>query len=441
MFSDKKILFFGAGAVGSFYGGLLTSKGYDVTLVTRGEHLKLLQNKGLILDSVIYGKKSIKVKAKELPDEIYDIVFITVKSFDTETACNILRKYINKKSIIVSFQNGLENHEIISNFFGEDNVVPATVFIGVSVDKPGYVKHTAHGKITLGYLNDKSKQNAEIVYELLKKVGFETYIDDNILLAIWKKLIWNAAFNPLSVVFETTCGRLVKNKNSFLIMNDIVKECVETAKADGIIIPEDYLKKALIVDDSLKDYKTSMLLDIEKGKTPEIDGILGAIVRKAQKHGIQTQTCKTILNIISAKYGKSFIYTPKLTVDVIVYNDEELLLIERHNPPYGWALPGGFVDYGEKTEIAASRELFEETAVSVTETDLNLLGVYSDPSRDNRMHTVSVVYYVKTNQYPNPGDDAKNAKFFKFNNLPGDIVFDHGQIIEDFLKKNNKLKE
>ena len=433
MFSDKKILFFGAGAVGSFYGGLLTSKGYDVTLVTRGEHLKSLQNKGLTLHSNIYGNKNIKVKAKEIPDEVYDFIFITVKSFDTENACKILQKHVHKDSIFISFQNGIENHEIIGNFFGKNNVVPATIFIGVSVEKPGHVKHMAHGKITLGYLNDKSKQKAELVYNLLKQADFEVSLDNNIKLAMWKKLIWNAAFNPLSVVFETTCGRLVKNKNSLSIMKDIIKECAETAKADGIIIPEDYLEKVLIVDNSLKDYKTSMLLDIQKGKTPEIDGILGTIVRKAQKFGIKAQTCKTVLNIILAKYGKSFIYTPKLTVDVIAYKNDELLLIERHNPPHGWALPGGFVDYGEKTEIAASRELFEET--SILETNLNLLGVYSDPSRDSRMHTVSVVYYTKTNQLPKPGDDAKNTKFFKFNNLPDNIAFDHKQIIEDFFKK------
>ena len=125
--------------------------------------------------------------------------------------------------------------------------------------------------------------------------------------------------------------------------------------------------------------------------------------------------------------------SPKLTVDGIVLKDGKILLIKRKNQPFGnmWALPGGFVDYGEKTENAVIREMFEETGLK---TEINhLVGVYSDPNRDPRGHTVSVVYLLDVcNGELNGGDDALEAKFFDLNNLP-DLSFDHEYIIKDAL--------
>lgn len=111
------------------------------------------------------------------------------------------------------------------------------------------------------------------------------------------------------------------------------------------------------------------------------------------------------------------------------------MLIERHNPPYGWALPGGFIDYGESAEQAAVREALEETGLSVHLTEL--LGVYSDPARDPRFHTLSVVYIaaIDKDAVPCAGDDAKNVCFFPLDSLPPDMAFDHRDIVHDFAKK------
>jgi len=125
--------------------------------------------------------------------------------------------------------------------------------------------------------------------------------------------------------------------------------------------------------------------------------------------------------------------SPKLTVDGIVLKDGKILLIKRKNQPFEgkWALPGGFVEYGEKTEDATVREVLEETGLK---TKINhLFGVYSDPNRDPRGHTVSVVYVLDTcNGELKSGDDACDAKFFDLKNLP-DLSFDHEVIIKDVL--------
>lgn len=130
---------------------------------------------------------------------------------------------------------------------------------------------------------------------------------------------------------------------------------------------------------------------------------------------------------------------PFPTVDIIIEANGGIVLIERKNPPFGWALPGGFVDYGESLEEAAMREGKEETSLDVY--DLRLLGCYSDPARDSRMHTISTVYAAKGTGTPRAADDAANLGIFRPEELPEQLCFDHGRILGDYLemKKSGKL--
>lgn len=120
---------------------------------------------------------------------------------------------------------------------------------------------------------------------------------------------------------------------------------------------------------------------------------------------------------------------PTPTVDVIIRCQDRIVLIRRRNPPLGWALPGGFVDEGETVEHAAIREAMEETGLQVTLDQL--LYVYSDPSRDSRQHTLSVVFTGHAEGTPQAADDADEAKLFSLDDLP-ELVFDHARIVADY---------
>lgn len=122
---------------------------------------------------------------------------------------------------------------------------------------------------------------------------------------------------------------------------------------------------------------------------------------------------------------------PVPTVDIIIEIENKIVLIERKNPPFGWALPGGFVDYGESFETAALREAKEETGLEVT--DLRQFHTYSDPSRDERFHTASTVFTGKAEAHPVAGDDARQAALFTQQTLP-ELVFDHALIVSDYFK-------
>jgi 8-oxo-dGTP diphosphatase len=121
---------------------------------------------------------------------------------------------------------------------------------------------------------------------------------------------------------------------------------------------------------------------------------------------------------------------PFPTVDIIIEIQDGIVLIKRKNPPYGWALPGGFVDYGESLEAAAVREAREETSLEVH--NLRLLGCYSDPGRDTRMHTISAVYVAEGCGQPQAADDAVDVAVFPLANLPETLCFDHAAILGDY---------
>ena len=121
---------------------------------------------------------------------------------------------------------------------------------------------------------------------------------------------------------------------------------------------------------------------------------------------------------------------PLPTVDIIIETDDGIVLIERKNTPFGWALPGGFVDYGESLEQAARREAFEETGLQVVLKQQ--LKTYSDPTRDPRQHTISTVFIAMADGSPCAGDDAAKAAVFARQDLPS-LAFDHARILEDYF--------
>lgn len=125
---------------------------------------------------------------------------------------------------------------------------------------------------------------------------------------------------------------------------------------------------------------------------------------------------------------------PKLTVDIIIEMNDGIVLVRRKHPPLGWALPGGFVDYGETLEAAAVREAEEETGLAVRE--LRQFRAYSDPSRDRRFHTVTMVFSARAAGIPQGADDAAEARVFSPDALPP-LVFDHARILADWFARKN----
>lgn len=130
---------------------------------------------------------------------------------------------------------------------------------------------------------------------------------------------------------------------------------------------------------------------------------------------------------------------PVPTVDIVIeIEGKGIVLIKRKNPPYGWAIPGGFLDYGESMEEAAVREAKEEVSLDVEL--IEQLHTYSDPSRDKRHHTITTVYIAKSTGEPKAADDAVEVGIFNETNLPEPLAFDHDKILQDYFSRREDRK-
>ncbi len=432
MKSNKKILIAGAGAIGSFYGGLMADAGYDVTFLARGKHLEAMKNTGLLrMKSTSHGEKDIPVKAVGKAEGIFDIIIFSAKLHDTESMCVTLKDNLSEDGFVVSFHNGVEGPYLLAKYFGTDRTIAGSLFIASWVDPAGTINQDSTGECVFGAVSEKGKILEPVFKEILDNSRIFNNLSPDIAHTIWLKLVWNVAYNPLSALLLSACGPMIKDPGLSSLMENMVKEVVAAAACEGVTITEEEWRDKIKYRTALETYKTSMLQDIEKNRKPEIDGILKPVIDTLEKHGIKAPYCESIYQALKFKYGRFFLYTPKLAADVIARKGDSILLIERRNEPYGWAIPGGFVDYGEKVEDAAVRELFEETGIKVDK--IELLGVYSDPKRDKRGHTVSTVYYAETDMDPVAGDDAKNAVFYPVNALPENLAFDHAEIIAQYV--------
>ncbi|PIQ90642.1 MAG: NUDIX hydrolase [Candidatus Omnitrophica bacterium CG11_big_fil_rev_8_21_14_0_20_41_12] len=169
------------------------------------------------------------------------------------------------------------------------------------------------------------------------------------------------------------------------------------------------------------------LRHIRQGETPLKEIIFCVTDEKAST--VFNQGVLGYLEYVTTKLSNG----PYVTVDAIIELSEGIVVIQRSNPPFGWALPGGFVDYGESLEDAVTREAKEETNLDLTE--IKQFHTYSDPARDPRFHTVGTVFIAKAKGTPKAGDDAAGLKVVKLSEIKNiDFAFDHKKILEDYLK-------
>lgn len=283
-----KIGIFGTGALGGFYGGVLVKGGADVVFIARGEILKAIKKRGLTIKSFKHGQFTVNVKARENPEEAgkVDVVLLCVKSYDTERVAPLLLPMLKEDSVVISVQNGVENEEILSKVVGKDRVFGATAFIGAYVESPGIVVHQAAGLLEIGELSGEVTERVEKIVNFFKSKGIEARVSKDINYALWKKLLWNVSFNPYSVMTRATVSQMLKVSETKEVLRNLMEEATLVAKAYGVELKTKTIDDYLNPSEDLMDYKTSMLIDFERGKPLEIEGITGALIRKARDKGI-----------------------------------------------------------------------------------------------------------------------------------------------------------
>ena len=284
----------GAGAIGSLIGGLMTNAGYNVALIGREWQVKKIRENGLH----IYGLEDFCVYPEAYMEPIEaDLIFITVKSYDTEVAARVLR--MKEKSVVLSLQNGIENEEKIGRIVGIKHVLGGVTSQGALLLGPGRVKHTGSGKTIIGELDGKITEKTKEIKEILDRSKIETKITTEIKRELWNKLIINVGINAITAITGLENGYICKMKNLRELSRKCVREVLKVAEKAGIdtnVKEESVLNVAKLTAKN----RSSMLQDLDRGKKTEINEINGVVVDLGERYGVKCEVNETLLRLVEA---------------------------------------------------------------------------------------------------------------------------------------------
>lgn len=300
--SKPKYIIFGTGALGSVFGGLLQNSGCDVTYIGRGVHFKAVMDLGLKITG-IWGEHYIPPSGiKGFMDsnrvrEKFSVVLLCVKSTQTDEAASHAEPLLEDDGIMVSVQNGLNNWEKIANYVGEKRTVGARVIFGAEIPEPGVSRVTVIAdRVLLGEpFGPVNRPLLESVNDDLNRAGIPTGLvsPEDIRSALWVKVLYNSALNPLSAILEVPYGKLGQSRETQEIMRNVQEEIFRVMDKKGVRVPfkdsDDYYR--FFMEKQLPptaDHHSSMLQDISRGKQTEIDALNGAISQYARELGIET---------------------------------------------------------------------------------------------------------------------------------------------------------
>lgn len=295
------ILVFGAGGVGSVVGGFLARMGHDVSLVGRAWHLDAVDRKGLKITG-IWGDYHVKAletfrSLAEIPAErknAFDLIFLTVKAYDTAASIAELAPLVGPKTTLVSLQNGLGNVEAILEKIPAERYLAGRLIFGVELE-PGVAKVTVNADdVQIGAPTGVTPNRSAVeVAHVLGSAKIPARATDRILTVIWSKVIYNCALNPICALREMPYGKILESPDTRAQMEAVVRECYAVGRAKKIALEpptaDAYIK--LLTEKLIPPtaaHLPSMLQDLRRGKRTDIDTLNGAISRYGREEGVPT---------------------------------------------------------------------------------------------------------------------------------------------------------
>ncbi len=245
----------GAGAVGCYYGGMLARAGHEVTLIGRAQHVEAIRKAGGLRFEEKGFDAVVPLRAAEEATAVRGakLVLFTVKSGDTESAGRALAPHLERDAVILSLQNGVDNAERLAGVLGR-GVIPAV---------------------------------------------------DNVIGALWAKLIVNCAYNAISAIAQLPYGRMVQVEGIPAVMQQVVDECLAVARAARITVPGDLLKAVPKIAETMPGQFSSTAQDLARGKPTEIEHLNGYVAKKGEAHGVPTPVNRTLLALVKLLEGRS----------------------------------------------------------------------------------------------------------------------------------------
>ena len=289
-----RIVVFGTGGVGGYFGGRLARAGEDVTFVARGEHLRAIKTNGLRVDSTSGDFVVYPAKATDSVSEVgeTELVVLGVKAWQVPDAARAIKPIVGPNTAVVPLQNGVDAVPQLVDELGAQHVIGGLCRIVSFVVGPGHIRHAGFApSIIIGEIDNRRTERIETIEQVFKHAGLDTTIAADIQVALWTKFLFIASFSGVGAMADAPAGVLRSDPARRAQMLSAMEEIYALAHARGVKLPPDSVAKVMAAIDALpEDATSSMQRDIAAGKPSELESQNGSVVRMARESGVDVPT-------------------------------------------------------------------------------------------------------------------------------------------------------
>jgi 2-dehydropantoate 2-reductase len=304
-----KVAVVGAGAVGGYYGAMLARGGHAVTLIARGAHLEAIKAGGLRVVGP-GGAFTAPVAAAADPAAVgrADLVLFAVKTYDNPSALPLLATLVGPDSVVLTLQNGVESPDEAASVVGRDRVLGGAAYIATALAAPGVIEQTGtHHRVVFGEVFDARaalSERVERIRDAFARAGVEADAVPDARVPLWEKYIYLAPFAGLTGAARSAIGPLWRRPETGRVLMRACAEVEAVARAEGIAVPADIRDRIRQYVDSLPPTtRSSLLIDLQRGKRIEVEALQGTLVRRASRLGIDTPVMDTFYAVLREHGG------------------------------------------------------------------------------------------------------------------------------------------
>src|SRR5215831_1708760 len=294
-----RIAVVGAGAVGGYFGGMFARAGAPIVFIGRKHFVDAVNSKGLVLDKS-EGQERIAAEATTDMSAIRDcsLILFSVKAHDTAEAAKQKAPFVSPDATVVCLQNGVDNVERV-RAAANVTVLPAAVYVAVSIPEPGRVKHLARGDLIIGPPSTRTTKVADAFI----RAGISCRISENIEGELWLKLLRNCALNAISALGHARYGEIVQSDKAKELMKQVVDEVLAVARAAGVVLPgvddrESGMAAAMELATQMADAFSSTAQDLNRSRPTEIDALNGYVTRRGAELGVPVPVNHVLFTLV-----------------------------------------------------------------------------------------------------------------------------------------------
>lgn len=299
-----KIGVVGVGGLGGYFGARLAAGGEEVHFLARGEQLAAIRDRGLRLRSV-RGDLALppeRVPATDDPARIgpCEVVLFTVKSYDTDTAAELLPPMLGPGTAVISLQNGIDNEGKLARRIGSEHVLGGVAFIFAGIAEPGVIRDSGGpARVVFGELDGRRTPRAEAFLAACQRAGIDAAIAPDIRVALWSKWAFICAQAGLTAATRLPIGEIRDSAAAWALFRQVLEEACQVGRAAGVALPHDLVEQHLAFADGLDaDGRSSLYDDLAAGRRMELDALLGEVVRRGDEAGIDAPAARALYAVL-----------------------------------------------------------------------------------------------------------------------------------------------